>query len=184
MTLAHFPGRDPFRMAAWRAPRGMRGWLTDDSSLTARIRARCGRFSLKVVSQGKGVVLPDEMAALGVHRHGDLWQREVLLLADGEPVVFARSLVAGTSIPAAWHLLRQLGGRPLAAVLFDDPRVRRSPLEAARLDARDPRWHDARRATGRPALPPLWARRSVFHRSGSPLLITEVFLPAIGSLAP
>ena len=100
MTLAHFPGRDPFRMAAWQAPRGMRGWLTDDSSLTARIRSRCGRFSLQLVRQGKGCVLPDELAALGVQRHGALWQREVLLVADGEPVVFARSLVAATTIPA------------------------------------------------------------------------------------
>lgn len=184
MTLAHFPGRDPFRIAAWRAPREMRGWLTDDHSLTARIRARCERFSLQVVSQGKGVVLPDELAALGVHRHSALWQREVLLIADGEPVVFARSLVAMPTIPAAWHLLHGLGGRPLATVLFNDPRVHRSPLEAARLDARDTRWHHAARATGLAALPALWARRSVFHRSAVPLLITEVFLPAIRNLAP
>ncbi|WP_235943297.1 chorismate--pyruvate lyase family protein [Zoogloea dura] len=184
MTLAHFPGRDPFRMAAWRAPRGMRGWLTDDRSLTARIRSRCGRFALQVVSQGKGVVLPDEMAALGIHRHGRLWQREVLLIADGEPVVFARSLVATTTIPAAWHLLHGLGGRPLAAVLFDDPRVRRSPLEAARLDARDSRWHHAASATRNADLPPLWARRSAFRRDGAPLLVTEVFLPSIRNLAP
>lgn len=184
MTLAHFPGRDPFRMAAWQAPRGMRGWLTDDSSLTARIRARCGRFSLQVVGQGKAGVLPDELAALGVQRHGALWQREVLLLADGEPVVFARSLVAATAIPAAWHLLHGLGGRPLAAVLFDDPRVRRSPLEAARLDARDFRWHRAARALGEPALPALWARRSAFRRHGAPLLVTEIFLPAIRNLNP
>ena len=184
MTLAHFPGRDPFRMAAWRAPRGMRGWLTDDSSLTARIRARCGQFSLQVVFQGKGAVLPDELAALGVHRHGSVWQREVLLIADGEPVVFARSLVAETAVPAAWHLLRGLGGRPLAAVLFDDPRVLRAPLEAARLDSRDSRWHHAARATGHDALPALWARRSAFHRGGMPLLITEIFLPAILNLAP
>ena len=119
MTLAHFPGRDPFRMAAWQAPRAMRGWLTDDSSLTARIRARCGRFSLQVVGQGKAGVLPDELAALGVQRHGALWQREVLLLADGEP-----------------------------------------------------------------ALPPLWARRSAFRRHGVPLLVTEIFLPAIRNLNP
>lgn len=184
MSLAHFPGRDPFRTAAWQAPREMRGWLTDDSSLTARIRARCGRFALQVLSQGKGPVLPDEMAALGVHRHGDLWLREVLLIADGTPVVFARSLVAATAIPAAWHLLRGLGGRPLAAVLFNDPRVRRSPLEAARLDARDPRWHKAAQAVGDPALPPLWARRSAFRRAHAPLLVTEIFLPAIRSLAP
>ncbi len=184
MTLAHFPGRDPFRMTASRAPRPLRGWLSDDSSLTARIRARCGTFSLHLVSQGKGRPLPDELAALGVHRHGELWQREVLLLADGAPVVFARSLVAASTVPAAWHLLRHLGGRPLAAVLFDDPRVRRSPLEAARLDPRDTRWHRAAAATGRSDLPALWARRSAFRRAGSPLLITEVFLPAIRSLAP
>jgi hypothetical protein len=67
---------------------------------------------------------------------------EVLLIADGEPVVFARSLVAATTIPAAWHLLHGLGGRPLAAVLFDDPRVRRSPW---RRPAWMPaiRWHHA-----------------------------------------
>jgi len=98
--------------------------------------------------------------------------------------VFARSLVAETTIPAAWHLLHGLGGRPLAAVLFDDPRVRRAPLEAARLDARDPRWHHAARATGAADLPALWARRSAFHRAGVPLLITEIFLPAILNLAP
>ncbi len=184
MTLAHFPGRDPFRISAWQAPRFMHGWLTDDSSLTARIRARCGRFSLQVVSQGKGRVMPDERAALGVAHHGELWLREVLLVADGVPVVFARSLVPATVIPADWHLLHGLGGRPLANVLFDDPRVRRSPLEAARLDARDSRWHQAVRATGHADLPPLWARRSAFHRAGTPLLITEVFLPAIRNLAP
>lgn len=184
MTLAHFPGRDPFRIAAWQAPRRMRGWLTDDNSLTARIRARCGCFSLQVVSQGKGRVVPDERAALGVHHHGELWIREVLLVADGVPVVFARSVVPATAIPAGWHLLHGLGGRPLANVLFNDPRVARSPLEAARLDARDSRWYDAARATGRSGLPPLWARRSAFRRNGMPLLITEVFLPEIRTLAP
>lgn len=184
MTLAHFSGRDPFRMPAWRAPRGMFGWLTDDHSLTARIRARCVEFSLRVLSQGKGAVLADEAAALGIHCHGALWHREVMLLADGEPVVFARSLVGATAIPADWHLLRQLGGRPLAAVLFDDPRVRRSPLEAARLDRRDARWLRAASALGRDDLPPLWARRSAFYRRGTPLLITEIFLPGIRSLPP
>ncbi|MCE1184022.1 chorismate lyase [Zoogloea sp.] len=184
MTLAHFPGRDPFRMAAWQAPHPMRGWLTDDHSLTARIRARCAHFSLRLVFQGKGPALPDERAALGGVPHGDVWHRDVLLLADGVPVVFARSLVAGPVVPPAWHLVRHLGGRPLAAVLFDDPRVRRSPLEAGRLDARDRRWHQACAALGETRLPPLWARRSAFVRHQEPLLITEIFLPAIRSLRP
>ena len=182
MTLT--PCRDPFHPAPWRAPRGMRGWLGDEGSLTARIRARCGEFSLCLLAQGKGRALPDERAALGVLRGGELWQREVLLIADGVPVVFARSLVATPTIPAAWQVLRHLGGRPLAAVLFDDPRVSRSPLMAARLDARDPRWQHAAAAGLEGASPPLWARRSVFRRAGVPLLITEVFLPTIRSLLP
>ena len=77
-----------------------------------------------------------------------------------------------------------LGGLLLAAVLFDDPRVRRSALEAARLDARDFRWHRAVQALGQPALPALWARRSAFRRHGVPLLVTEIFLPAIRNLNP
>jgi chorismate--pyruvate lyase len=180
MTLAHFPGRDPFRMAAWQAPR-MRGWLTDDSSLTARIRARCGRFSAGG-EPGQGRVLPDELAALGVHHHGDLWQREVLLIADGEPVVFARSLVAGTTIPAAWHLLHGLGGRPLAAVLFDDPRVRRSPLGGPPGCPRFPL--ASRRAPPASRSAPCGRAVRPFTARACPLLITEIFLPAIRNLAP
>jgi chorismate--pyruvate lyase len=184
MPFAHFPGHDPFRRALCSAPRALHGWLGDDQSLTARLRARCTDFSLRLLFQGKAAVLPDEFAALGAHGRGPLWLREVLLVADGEAVVFARSVVAAPAIPAAWQVLRHLGGRPLAAVLFDDPRVKRSPLAAARLDARDPRWHHAARAAGGLAPPPLWARRSVFMRGAAPLLITEIFLPTIARLAP
>ncbi len=132
----------------------MRGWLTDNSSLTARIRARCGRFSLEVVGQGKAGVLPDELAALGVQRHGALWQREVLLVADGEPVVFARSLVAATAIPppgtcsTAWAATRW---RRCCSTIRGCA-VR--PLRRPGLDARRFRAGTVRpRALGEPALP-------------------------------
>jgi chorismate--pyruvate lyase len=39
-------------------------------------------------------------------------------------------------------------------------------------------------ALGQPALPALWARRSAFRRHGVPLLVTEIFLPAIRNLNP
>lgn len=163
----------------------MRGWLGDDASLTARIRQRCEVFSLQLLGEDRAIPLSDERRVLGLSGRRPVWCREVLLLADGVPVVYAHSLLASTGIPPAWRLLRGLGGRPLAAVLFDDPRVIRSPLEAARLDARDPRWHRAREAAGlEEGVGPLWARRSVFCHSGSPLLVTEIFLPAIGRLAP
>jgi chorismate--pyruvate lyase len=104
---------------------------------------------------------------------------EVLLVADGVPVVFARSLVPTTSIPAAWHLA--WFGRAAAGQRI----VQRSPGAAfapgRRVDARIPAGI-TRRATGVPICP--LGRRSAFRRQGSPLLITEVFLPAIRNLTP
>ena len=58
----------------------------------------------------------------------------------------------------------------------------RSRFEFARVDARHPLWRRARRLSSR-GLPPLWARRSLFTRGGRPLMLTEVFLPALLELA-
>ncbi|NTV09629.1 MAG: chorismate lyase [Zoogloea sp.] len=185
MNSAQLQGSTSFSRQLWRAPRAMRGWLGDDASLTARIRARCDAFSLRLLGEARTVPAADERAVLGLRDRRPVWLREVLLQADGVPVVYAHSLLASAAIPPTWRLLRGLGGRPLAAVLFDDPRVTRAPLSAARLDARDPRWLRACLAAGlAPAeTGPLWARRSVFRHGGVPLLVTEIFLPAIERLA-
>src|SRR5690606_17195131 len=81
-------------------PRGMDGWLRDPGSLTARITARCDRFAVRVLRQRLGKVLDDEVALLGLP-HGDwAWVREVLLLADGMPVVYARSVMPRANVGA------------------------------------------------------------------------------------
>jgi chorismate--pyruvate lyase len=66
-------------------------------------------------------------------------------------------------------------------LLFTDPLVRRAPFEYARVDARHPLWKRARQVFGHD-FPTLWARRSLFHREGRPLMVTEVFLPTIREL--
>jgi chorismate--pyruvate lyase len=164
-------------------PRALHPWLTDPASLTARIRARCGVFRVAVVRQASGRVMRDEAVLLGLRTHERAWVREVLLVADGVPVVFARSVVSRRHVRGAWRLFRGMGSRPLGAALFADRRIARLPLAAARLDARDARYHCAIDLTGTPLPPPcLWARRSVFRLRGRPLLVSEVFLPAIQQL--
>lgn len=157
-------------------------WLRDAGSLTARIRARCGCFAVQVVGQALARVHRDEALLLGLRPGERAWVREVLLLADGRPVVFARSLLPRRNVRGAWNLFHGIGSRPLGEALFSDPAISRLPLACRRLDGRDARYHRARAALTRHApaqtLPrALWARRSIFLLRGSALMVSETFLP-------
>lgn len=168
-------------------PMRLRPWLTDPSSLTARIRARCQAFSVRLLRQRPGSAQRDEAALLGLRAGERVWVREVLLLADGRPVVFARSLLPRRNVRGAWNLFHGMGARPLGAALFADPAISRSPLACTRFDARDARYHRARsvmaeRDTSVTMPHDLWARRSVFRLRGRALLVSEFFLPAIFDL--
>ena len=165
-------------------PAALLPWLRDAGSLTARIRARCERFAVQVVGQHLGPVHPDEAVLLGLRPGERAWVREVLLVADGRPVVFARSLLPRRNVRGAWNLFHGIGSRPLGQALFSDPAISRLPLACRRLDGRDARYHRAQAALTRfaPAqsLPrTLWARRSVFLLRGSALMVSEAFLPEI-----
>ena len=137
---------------------------------------------VSVLAQDTRVPNRDECRKLGQGAHQLALVREVILHAHGMPVVFAHSVTGRRDIRGAWRNLRSLGNRPLAEALFADPRVRREAPEFMRIDARHPLWRPARRVIARD-MPALWARRSRFVRRGRPLLVTEVFLPALLELA-
>lgn len=155
---------------------GYRTWLTDSGSLTSRIRARCPAFSVKVAFQGRRRVNRDERFLVSRRRHGLV--REVFLLCRRTPVVFAHSIIDPRDLRGAWRRLTRLGTRPLGAALFADPRIKRYPLHQRKLT----RAHELYRracAALKQAPSHLWARRSLFTLRGSPILVTEVFLPGI-----
>ncbi|MBC9072596.1 chorismate lyase [Thauera sp. CAU 1555] len=161
-------------------PAALRPWLTDPGSLTARIRARCTDFRVRVISQRLKRPNRDEAWLLGL-RAGELaWVREVLLVADGRAVVFARSVLPRHNLRGAWNLFHGIGARPLGAALFADPRIERQPLACIGLDRRDARYHRIAAALAGQGLPSrVWARRSVFLLNGRALLVSEAFAPAI-----
>lgn len=168
-------------------PAALRPWLTDPGSLTARIRARCACFRVVVLRQSLDLPHPDEVGVLGLRSGVRVWVREVLLLADERPVVFARSILPRDHVSGTWHLFHGIGTRPLGAALFANPAIVRSPLSSTGLDRRDARYHHAL-AAARPDHDPaptrLWARRSVFRLGHRALLVSECFLPAISELDP
>jgi chorismate--pyruvate lyase len=161
----------------------LRRWLLDRGSLTRRIQARCDRFRLDVLAQHSAPADRDECALIGAGHSVRCLVREVTLNCGSNAVVFAHSVVEPHTLHGAWRMLTTLGRRPLAAVLFADSRVRRYPMRFRQLNARHELYGRASALLGSPPAS-LWARRTLYVLKRSRLLVTEVFLPAILTLAP
>lgn len=159
-------------------PRALRPWLSDHGSLTQRLKSRCESFRVMPLKTGLTRPNPDEHALLGLPPGARAYVREVLLLCDGVPVVFAHSVLPRTGLRGGWNGITRLGSRSLGEALFSDHRIERQPLAYRQIRGGHPLFH-AVSAQQALAASSLWARRSVFCLNGQPLLVTEVFLPAI-----
>lgn len=171
----HQPGglnwRD-YRRAQQRLPGDVAHWLLDRGSLTQRLQLSGGAFSVHLCSQDWGLPQLNERILLHL-AHRELAQlRETELRIDGAPWVFARSIIPADSLRGANRRLRYLGTRSLGSWLFQNPDLRRSHFQIARI------------APGAGLVPPalqrgqtLWGRRSRFEVGGAALLVCEIFLP-------
>ena len=124
----------------------------------------------------------DESALLGIAPRQLAYSREVVLYADHQPVVFAHSTLAAEHLRSTWAEVRMLGSKPLGALLFAHPLVKRKSLHYKALRNTHPLYQRAAAVLNDPP-PRLWARRSLFYLHAAPLLVTEVFLPQILLLA-
>lgn len=159
----------------------LRGWAESTGSLTRRVRRVSPGFNVLLLGQAAQLPLPDERALVRLPSQGPALVREVLLRDGDVALVYAHSVTTLSALNGWWRLLKGLGNRPLGEALFTDPLVQRQPMQFGRL----PRHHPLVRRLGSQwmgggELPVhLLARRSVFLRRGTPLLVTEVFLPAL-----
>ena len=155
-------------------------WLLDPSSLTRRLQLTCkGQFCVVPVSQRWKRPQLNEAQALGVRPHERCFIREVHLLCENQPWVFARTVVPVRTLTGSRRRLKRLGKKPLGAVLFADPGMQRRHIEIARLEAGYDLFESAIKPLAeKPA--EIWGRRSVFFLDKKPLLVSEIFLPEIG----
>ena len=162
-------------------------WLFDVASLTQRLRQVCqGHFQVRVVSQQRVRPLRDERVALDMRDHEHALVRMVYLLCDGQPWVFARTVIPLRTLSGAQRRLARLGSKPLGEMLFADRSMRRSEVEVARLVPGGKLFgliatanSNAGTADLAQQPQPIWGRRSVFYLQDKPLLVSEMFLPAI-----
>ena len=155
-----------------------RKWLIDSGSLTARLQSRYSHFAVKPVAVKYAKAIQDEAALLHLPARKTALIREVLLIGNNQPVVFAHSVLPRTSLRGAWNGLGRLGNKPLGATLFANPKVKRTPLEYKKLSRQNP---ISMRVAEHMLTPPkaMWARRSVFSLNCAKILVTEVFLPQL-----
>jgi chorismate--pyruvate lyase len=157
-----------------------RDWLATKASLTTRLIAASAAFRVRRLHQKVAVCSLEEAAAIGLPRREHVWEREVLLCCDGRPVVFGHTVVPMSTTASDWPLFSALGERSLGTTLFDDPLVRRGPLEFARLRDGHPLLVRLGAALGKSLDGHVFhARRCVYRRHQGLLMVTEVFLPAV-----
>ncbi|MDI1298284.1 chorismate lyase [Methylotenera sp.] len=158
-------------------------WLIDNGSLTARLQQHFSTFAVEPTVVKYGKLIQDEAALLHQPNYQISLIREVLLISDQQPVVFAHSILPRTSLQGAWHGLGRLGNKPLGATLFANPKVKRTTLSYKKLTPNHALYqHATRHLTQKPEVRKpsyLWARRSIFSLSCANIMVTEVFLPQL-----
>ncbi len=155
-------------------PLALRDWLLDQGSLTQRlIDASDNQFRVQILKQRIEMPRLSERLALNQPINLMALVREVLLFGGDTAWVYARSVLPLKSLSGSLRRLRKLDNRPLGALLFSDPSMRRGPIEVACITPQN----SPLPAPVRHFDEPLWGRRSVFWLSDKPLLVSEIFLP-------
>ncbi|SFV86603.1 Chorismate--pyruvate lyase [hydrothermal vent metagenome] len=138
-------GSDPFILS----------WLTDNSSLTKKLKQTFTDFSLNVLSQTQGKVHDNEIEL--INTQADCVIREVELFGNQQAVVFARSIIPITNDTQD---LLAIGSKPLGEILFNNPKIVRGQLQITHADN-------------------IWGRRSTFTIGKTQLLVSEFFLESL-----
>jgi len=173
-----------YRLQHWRnraqifasaLPEKTADWLFDPASLTARLIRTCpGEFAVKVLQQSYSLPRLSEHRILHMQNRERAIIREVHLLCDDHPVVYARTVIPVSTLTGAQKRLTFLGNKSLGAILFSDRTMERGEVQIARLKAEQVKLDSATNED-------IWGRRSVFTLSAKPLLVSEYFLPELFS---
>ena len=158
------------------APAALHGWLAEPGLLTARVqRAGGDRVRFTLLRLAPSPIDAALAARMGVTDAGGL-VREIEFACGDERWIFAQSVFPDSTLRQhPW--LGELGGVALGVSLLSRHDVSREPLEYRLVEPDEPLGRAAGRLAG-----PAWARRAVYHLSGAPIIVQELFLPALAAL--
>ena len=153
--------------------RNLQHWLQDRGSLTKRLQKKSsGDFSVAVLKQCWERPRLDEARALAIPPQQFALIREVILHGNGQQWVYARSVLPQRALNGRLRFLRNLGNKPLGALLFSNSSIKREPVVLQRVA--QSRLPASLQQSGQP---PLHGRYSIFRYGKHGILVSEVFLP-------
>ncbi len=163
-------------------PKEILSWLIDRGSLTSRLQEKSnGAFRVHVLSQSYHSPHTHERRVLKLESGRWCFIRQVHLLCNHIPVVYARTVIPIASLTGPELRLTQLGTKSLGGLLFSKQNMIRDELQIACITRHQGLYREAVDKTG---LTPenIWGRRSAFYLNRKKLLVSEIFLPTILNL--
>lgn len=154
----------------------LRNWLLNTGSLTERLQSHCQKFRVQLFGQQIAEISADEQAFLYNQFNlnpEETQVREVCLLGNGVPWVFARSLLPVSFLHKEMDELTNLGEKPLGKIIFNDPRFERQGFQLVECPARGKTMSNLKVTVNRSC----WGRRSLFKFNSHHIMVAEVFLP-------
>ena len=137
----------------------IKSWLLEDGPITKRIKSR-EVFELNLLKDEIDNVEDLEANFLGNFK-GKIKVREVILMGNNIPKVFARSLIPLDTIENGFSKLGALGTKPLGDILFEKEVFKKIEIVFAKCT-------DNKKI--------FWGRKSKYLVKNHPLSVMEVFL--------
>jgi chorismate--pyruvate lyase len=158
-------------------PENVQSWTYEPGSLTQRLRDYYGdAIGVKVLLQQWSTPFLSERRLLKLRENRYSLIREVLLHADGKPLILARTIIPAKTIKVAKSNLAHLGSRPLGEVIFSYPKLERIEMDVTLID--QPTWTPSAIAEAN-IDQPVWGRRTVYAIAHRQMLVSEFFLPGV-----
>lgn len=164
-----------------KLPAYVQSWIYEPGSLTQRLRNTYGNaIAVKILSQHWQTPFLSERRLLKLPEHQYSLVREVLLHADGKPLILARTIIPAETIKVAKSNLAHLGNRPLGEVIFSYPKLARMAMDITLV--KPAAWSEA--VLDMCSInQSIWGRRTVYAIKHREMLVSEFFLPGVLGLA-
>lgn len=160
-----------------KPPAQIRDWLQESGSLTRRLKLLCGgEFNVSLQYQRWARPTLNERLRLGIRDRDYAVIREVLLRRQEDVLVVARTVIPRHMLVGRQRHLISLGTKPLGEVIFSEPGLKRSDLEIATLK---PQSFQSNLIPAQESNQTIWGRRTCYSIHRKPILISEIFLPAL-----
>ncbi|SJM93060.1 chorismate--pyruvate lyase family protein [Crenothrix polyspora] len=158
-------------------PGNIQAWVYETGSLTQRLRQRYGAsVAVRMLFHRWATPSLSERRLLAVPEHRYALVREVMLHANGKPLLLARTIIPEATLKGAHRNLSHLGTRPLGEVIFSYPKLERLAMEVTLIPATS--WSPS--AIDLAGInQSIWGRRTVYAVAGRAMLVSEFFLPEI-----